>query len=149
MLRTPGTAPWQLGPVSAFARITVAALIVLAVDSVLLWPTAPHAAVSGLYFGVPILLAIRVGRGFPHALVRAAGALAVATVLAARALAGSHAHPASTSAAIVVAGAVSATGLLAAVAGWLEQRRNGRRPDVVGQFVHETHDFLRGTAADR
>src|SRR5688572_27004676 len=127
MSRTSRTAPWQVGPVGVFARIAAAALIVLGVDSVFLWPTAPHVAVSVLYLAVPVVLAIRVGRGFPHALGVAAGVLAVATLLAARALADSKAHPAMVTAALLVAAAVSATGLLATVGGWVGQRRSANQ----------------------
>ena len=129
------TAPWQVGPVSAPARIAAAALAALAFDSLFTWQASPHFTLAIASTAVPILVGIRVLRGFPRALAAASATFTMALVLSLLAWGrAGQMHASQLTAALTVAVLVSATGLGAGiVASWT----------FVMRFVHETHDFLR------
>jgi ABC-type Mn2+/Zn2+ transport system permease subunit len=74
---------------------------------------------------IPLLIAIRVVRGFPAALAMAAATLGAVAVLAGIAFANPVAPLANNSASLIVAAIVSVVGLASATAGWLRERRRG------------------------
>jgi hypothetical protein len=69
--------PWQLGAVSRMGRVTSVVLVALAVDAVLARGSFPSAWIVAAFAIVPLIVAIRVARGFPRSLPAA-----VATFLA-------------------------------------------------------------------
>ncbi len=122
---SPRSAPWQLSEGSAASRITAAALIAVALDSAFAWHVVPVVLSIALLI-IPLLVAIRVIRGFPTALRAAAvtlGGVAVLTGVSFTTLAFGQATNAS---ALIVAGIVSVAGLASAIAGLLDERRGGR-----------------------
>ena len=122
-ISSPSTAPWQLSEGSAASRITAAALIAVALDSTFVWRVVPVVLSIALLI-IPLLVAIRVMRGFPAALLAAA-----VTLGAVAALAGvSFTNPAvgqPIAAPLIVAAIVSVVGLASAIAGSLNERRRG------------------------
>jgi len=82
MSSSPNTAPWQLAPVSAAPRVAAAALAVIAIDSTFAWQSMPLLA-SIAFLIIPLLVAIRVVRGFPGSLSASAVTLGVTAALAA------------------------------------------------------------------
>ena len=133
--------PWQVGPVSPTGRIAAAALVALATDSLFVWQAAPHVLESLAVTSIPVLVAIRVIRGFPRSLELAAMTFAVVALVAAAAVAGiGQSHGPQVTAALTVAALLAAAGLVATALDWLKIRRS---PVVVMRNVHETHDFLR------
>ena len=122
----PHTSPWQVGPVSSLGRITVGALVALALDSFFLWQHTPHLAVSLAVVLVPVIIAIRAIRGFERSLVAAVTTLGLAGVVAVTELARTGLSRANAGGALAVAVVLCAVGVIAGIAGWLEQRRWSR-----------------------
>jgi hypothetical protein len=147
MLPSQTLAPWQVGPVSPTSRIAVTALVALAVNSLFVWQTTPHLIEGWAVTVIPILIAIRVARGFSGALAAAALAFVASGSTAAWTLSqGSNARPARATAAIAAGAVIAAIGLSALMLGWFQRRRRPERAPVVLRLVHETHDFLRRTS---
>jgi len=123
---SPSSAPWQLSEGSAASRITAAALIVVALDSVFAWRVVPVVLSIALLI-VPLLVAIRVIRGFPVALPAAAVTLGAVAALAGISFANlAVGQPTNSSAPLIVAGIVSVAGLASAIVGWLGEHHRGR-----------------------
>jgi hypothetical protein len=124
MSSSPNTAPWQLAPVSAAPRVAAAALAVIAIDSTFAWQSMPLLA-SIAFLIIPLLVAIRVVRGFPGSLSASAVTLGVTAALAGRALvASTPSRPAYVSSALLVAAIVSAVGLAAVAVAWWGRRQH-------------------------
>jgi hypothetical protein len=124
------TAPWQIGPVSAAGRIAATATFAIALDSLFIWQLTPNAIVGLAFIIVPLVVAIRVIRGFPLSIRNAALTFAAAEAMALGVLGRpAHAGDAQLTAAVVVASILSATGLLAIAAGTVSARRP--RPAVI------------------
>jgi len=125
-ISSPNAAPWQLSEGSAASRITAAALIAVALDSAFAWRVVP-VVLSIAFLIIPLLVAIRVIRGFPAALLAAAVTLGAVAVLAGVSFTNlAIGQPTNSAAPLIVAGIVSVVGLAAAIAGWLDERRRGR-----------------------
>jgi hypothetical protein len=144
MSTSPTHAPWQLSAASASSRIVAAALVAVALDSTFAWGALPLVA-SLAFLIVPLLVAIRVVRGFPRSHMGAALMLGAAAIVAAavagRTLATPTAlRPAHLSAAITVAGIVSVVGLAAVAMAWWSDRRS-RRPAVITIELTESGGF--------
>jgi hypothetical protein len=123
---SPSNAPWQLSAGSAASRITTAALIVVALDSAFAWRLVPH-VVSSAFVIIPLLVGIRVVRGFPNALMAAAATLGAGAIVAGGALATSTTSgPGNPAASLIVAIIVSLVGFASAIIGWLGERRQSR-----------------------
>jgi len=128
MSSAPNSAPWQLAPVSSASRVAAAALVFLAVDSAFAWKAIPVVA-SLAFLIVPLLVAIRVVRGFPNSLADAAATLASYALLMLVALAAPFdAGTAVVRAALVVGAVLSVAGFAASAVAWWTQRR---RPPVI------------------
>jgi ABC-type Mn2+/Zn2+ transport system permease subunit len=124
-ISSPSSAPWQLSEGSAASRIAAAALIAVALDSVFAWRVVP-VLLSIVLLIIPLLVAIRVIRGFPAALPAAAVTLGAVAVIAGISLANpAAAQPANNTASLIVAAIVSVVGVASATAGWLRERRRG------------------------
>ena len=121
MSTSPNTAPWQLGPVTAASRVAAAALAVIAIDSTFAWRSMPLLA-SIAFLIIPLLVAIRVVRGFPGSLGASAVVLAGTTAFTTLLIASPTSRPDHLSAALLVAVVVSAIGLAAVAVAW----RGGR-----------------------
>jgi hypothetical protein len=125
-ISSPSSAPWQLSQGSAASRITAAALIAVALDSTFAWRVVPVVLSIALLI-VPLLVAVRVIRGFPAAFLTAAVTLGAVAVLAGVSFTNpAVGQPTDIAAALIVAGIVSIAGLASAIAGWLDARRRGR-----------------------
>jgi hypothetical protein len=125
-ISSPRSAPWQLSEGSAASRITAAALIAVALDSTFAWRVVP-VVLSIALLVIPLLVAIRVIRGFPAALLAAAVTLGAVAVLAGVSLTNlAVGQPTNISSPLIVAGIVSVAGLASAIAGWLDERRQDR-----------------------
>jgi hypothetical protein len=123
MSSSPNTAPWQLAPVSAAPRVAAAALAVIAIDSTFAWQSMPLLA-SIAFLIIPLLVAIRVVRGFPGSLSASAVTLGATAALAGRGLvASTPSRPAYVSSALLVAAIVSAVGLAAVAVAWWGRRQ--------------------------
>jgi ABC-type Mn2+/Zn2+ transport system permease subunit len=123
-ISSPSSAPWQLSQGSAASRITAAALIAVALDSAFAWRVVP-VVVSIALLIIPLLVAIRVIRGFPSALLAAAATLGAVAVLAGVSFTSLVLGQPTNLAALSVAAIVSVVGLAAAIAGSLNERRRG------------------------
>jgi hypothetical protein len=126
----PVVAPWQLGPVSSLGRTAAVALAALSVDSIWLWQVSPSALLTLALVVGPLVVAVRVARGFPGALLAAMVTSGITGALVAAQLA--FGSPASVSSrnALIVAAALAVSAFAAAVAAWLEQRR-WNKPAVI------------------
>jgi hypothetical protein len=125
-ISSPSSAPWQLSQGSAASRITAAALIAVALDSTFAWRVVPVVLSIALLI-VPLLVAIRVVRGFPAALLAAAATLGAVALLVGFSIASpSVGQPTTIASPLIVAGIVSVAGLASAIAGWLDERRRDR-----------------------
>src|SRR4029079_11759022 len=112
MHSSSSTPPWQIGSVSASGRIAAAALVALSLDSTFMWQAIACAAVSIAMTIVPLIVGIRVIRGFPRSLTAAGLTFGGCLALAAAQLRGGH-FPSQMGAALTVALALCGTGLLA------------------------------------
>jgi hypothetical protein len=124
-------AAWQVGAVSAEGRIAAFALAALAVNSTFFWNAMPNTLEAFLITAVPLVVAIRVIRGFPASLAAAAATFGAIGLLAARVL--SHAsRPYSTqlTAALIAAIVLSGSGLAAAIATWVAAVGWSRRATI-------------------
>lgn len=125
-ISSPSSAPWQLSAGSAASRITAAALIAVALDSAFAWRVVPVVLSIALLI-IPLLVAIRLIRGFPAALVAAAVTLGAVAVLVGLSIANpAVGQPTAIASPLIVAGIVSVAGLASAIAGLLDERRRGR-----------------------
>jgi hypothetical protein len=122
MQSSSSAAPWQIGSVSASGRIATAALVALSIDSTFMWRAIPYSAVAIAMTIVPLIVGIRVIRGFPRSLTAAGLTFGGGLALAAVQLRGVH-FPSQMGAALTVALALSGTGLLAVAI----ERFRGRR----------------------
>ena len=131
-------APWQLAPVSAACRVVAAALAVIAIDSTFAWQSMPLAASIGFLI-LPLLVAIRVVRGFPGSLTAGAVTLGATAALAGRALvAFTPSRPGQLSSVYLVALIVSAAGLAAIAVAWWGRRQ---RTAVISIEITESGSF--------
>ncbi len=122
MHSSPSQAPWQVAPVSPSGRVAAAALALVAVDSTFTWSAIPYLIEAIALTAVPFVMAIRVVRGFPRSLEMAAATFAALLAVASLALGKVGFQADQTSAAIVVAIVLSATGLLSVAMGKLRNR---------------------------
>lgn len=139
MSSAPNTAPWQLAAVSPASGIASAALLALALDSTIAWNAVPLVA-SLTFLIVPIVVGIRVVRGFPTSLRAAGVTLFAALVVAGFALTSAASRPPAVSAVPTVAVVLSAGGLAATALAWLAQRRQ-RRSTVITIELTESGSF--------
>jgi hypothetical protein len=142
MSTSPTHAPWQLSAGSAPSRIIAAALVAVALDSTFAWGALPLVASLALLI-VPLLVAIRVVRGFPRSLMGAALMLGAAEILAVAGrtlITPTALRPAHLTAAITVAGIVSVVGLAAVAMAWWSDRRS-RRPAIITIELTESGGF--------
>ena len=116
-------APWQLAPVSSTSRVATAALAAIAVDSGFLWQAAPHFLVSFALTTIPILLGIRVIRGFPRSTEHAASAFVAFQLGSVGLLVFSRPRSPQVTAGLIVAIALATTGLAAIALGLAKSRR--------------------------
>jgi len=116
-------APWQLAPVSSTSRVATAALAAIAVDSGFLWQVTPHFLVSFALTAIPILLGIRVIRGFPRSAEHAAAAFVAFQLASVGLFAFSQPRNPQVTAALIVAIVLATTGLAAIALGWARTRR--------------------------
>jgi hypothetical protein len=132
MRSTPSlnTAPWQISAVSAAGRIAAASLFAIALDSLFIWKSTPNVIVALAFIIVPLVVAIRVIRGFPLSIRNAALTFAAAQAMALGVLGRpGQASDAQLLAVVAVAAIVSATGLVAIAADALRIHRP--RPAVI------------------
>jgi hypothetical protein len=133
-ISSPSSAPWQLSQGSAASRITAAALIAVALDSTFAWRVVPVVLSIALLI-VPLLVAIRVVRGFPAALLAAAATLGAVAVLVGFSIANpAVGQPTTIASPLIVAGIVSLVGLASAIIAWLGERRRSR-PVIAIEFT--------------
>ena len=125
MQPAPNHAPWQIAPVSATSRTCAAALALLAIDSAFLWSMMPSMIVAAALTAIPGAVAIRVIRGFPRSRQLAAATFASLLAIAIAALFGLGRVAGQASAAIVVAIALAASGLLTLAWNGLRKRLGG------------------------
>lgn len=118
-------APWQVGTVSPFGRVAAAALAAIAVDAVSLWNLAPNAAVALATVAAPLIVAIRVARGFERSLP-----IAMVTFVMFGAAIATLMLRGTMSSALGVGALLASVGFVAAAAAWLEQRRRNK-PAVI------------------
>ena len=112
MQTSPNHAPWQIARVSATGRAAAAALALIAVDSVFVWSMTTSMIEAAALTTIPAIVAIRVIRGFPRSRELAAATFAVALAAAVAALFQVGIVAGQASAAIVVAIALAASGIL-------------------------------------
>ena len=90
MISIPTPHAWQIAPVSRMGRVTTFALVALAVDAVIARSAFPSAWIVAALAAVPLVVAIRVVRGFPRSLAAAAatflGAASIGLASSARSL---------------------------------------------------------------
>ena len=122
MQSSSSAAPWQIGSVSVSGRIAAAALVALSIDSTFIWRAIPVFAEAIAVSIVPLLVAIRVIRGFPRSLTAAGLTFGACLALSVALLRGVH-FPRQMGAALTVALVLSGTGLLAVAV----ERFRGRR----------------------
>ena len=127
MQTSPNHAPWQIGPVSASGRVAAGALALLAVDSILLWSVTPSVIGAAALTAIPAVAAIRVIRAFPRSRQLAAATFAGILAVALLALSRLGLGAGQSSAAIVVAIGIAATGILSVALTGL-QNRERREP---------------------
>jgi hypothetical protein len=125
MPSTPNHAPWQVAPVSATDRVAATALALLAVDSVFTWSVTPHVITPAALTAISAVVAIRVIRGFPRSRELAAATFALGLAVASFALFQLGFVAGQASAAIVVAIALAATGILSLGFSELRNRLGG------------------------
>jgi hypothetical protein len=107
--------------------VAAAALALLAVDSVFIWPLTPNLAGAAALTAVPALVAIRVIRGFPRSRSLATATFASILAVTSLALVNLGLSAGQASAAIVVAVALAATGLLSLAVAAIQARRGRER----------------------
>jgi len=135
----PKTAPWQLGPVSSLGRITAASLLALSVDAVGLTELSPNVLIGLTFVFAPLLVGIRVARGFDRSLPTAMITLGlVGIAIGAQLALGAPVYGNSRNA-LAVAAALVVSGLVAAVAAWFEHRR-WNKPAVIELTRTNTRD---------
>jgi hypothetical protein len=122
MHSSPNHEPWQIGPVSSSGRVAAAALAIVAVDSVFTWSVTPYLIEAVALTAVPVVVAIRVFRGFPRSSDMAFATFVAILAVAFVALSRLGLQAGQASAAIVVAIVVAATGLGSLALGWLRNR---------------------------
>jgi len=122
MQLSPNQAPWQVAPVSATGRVAAASLSLLAFDSIFVWSMTTSVIEAAALTAIPAVVAIRVIRGFPWSRELAAATFASSLAIAIATLFQREIATGQTRAAIVVAIALSAAGLLTLA--W-SARRNG------------------------
>jgi hypothetical protein len=122
MQPSPNHAPWQVTPVSATGQVAAAALALLAVDSVFTWSMTPYLIEAAALTAIPTVVGIRLIRGFPRSRELAAATFASILAVASLALSQLGLFAGQASAAIVVAIALAATGLLSLAFAGLRSR---------------------------
>lgn len=121
MQPNPNHAPWQVGVVSASGRVAAAALTLLAVDSLFVWPTTSMIEAAALTV-VPAVVAIRVIRGFSRSRELAAATFTSGLAGAIVALTQLDIVAGQARVAIVVAIALAASGLVALASSEIRSR---------------------------
>ena len=125
MQPSPNHAPWQVAHVSAASRAAATALALLAVDSIFVWSMTTSVIEAAALTAIPSVVAIRVIRGFPRSRELAAATfglgLAIATVVLFQlGIVG------QVKAAIVVAIAIAASGILTLASTGLRNQPGGK-----------------------
>ena len=122
---SPNHAPWQIAPVSATGRVAAASLALLAIDSIFVWSMTTSMIEAAALIAIPAFVAIRVIRGFPRSRELAAATFTLSLAVAILALFRLGLVAGQTSAAIVVALALAASGLLTLAWNGLRNRLGG------------------------
>src|SRR5215218_3731558 len=123
MSHSSEVSPWQVGPVGPLSRIAAAALLAVSIDGVLAFGLMPHVIVALAVIVLPLLVAVRVVRGFEHSLSAAAVAFAVIGSVYGFQLLDRGMGSGGPAGTLLVGAAVCVAGLVASVAGVLDQGR--------------------------
>jgi len=130
MSSAPGIRPWQLSAVTRRGVVSAVALVTLALDSLFVWSATSNRLISVVLVAAPLVVAVRVARGFDRSLPAALWTFAGATALAAGQLRSLTPVPSAVTAAADAALVVSAVGIAATVAALIESRARAKLPVI-------------------
>ena len=111
--------PWQLAAVSRVGQLVVAMLVALSLDSTITWSSFASPWIAAILATAPLLIAVRVARGFDQSLATAISMFVAGAALALGRLPDGSSMVATLSLAVV--------GVIAA---FLEIRRNQRQATI-------------------
>jgi hypothetical protein len=130
MSSAPIIRAWQLSPLTRFGLVSAAALFALSLDSLFVWSATSNRLISVVLVAAPLVVAVRVTRGFDRSLHAAFWTFAGAIGLAASQLRSPSPAPSWVTASASAALLLSAVGIAVSLGALLEGRARPKPPAI-------------------